>query len=332
MECSHVKCNKKYDLKCLNIEIETFKAYTQAYKRKWICPECVSSLPKKGNTATPVRFCPSHQEKTPSPIDTITIQRGSQMQLSPTLDIDGQLLYELKQLRTEMVKRLEHQANAIQQLQNQFCETKTDLAKILNILSSLETKVEAQAIQSAQNMDNTMEFSQTCEATLPASAYCVQTLQTEGRKQPLKKPTSKPTLPTSSTLSSVPSTLTTEKAAANRQAKRGFKYEAKVGLGNSSNAMKIQATERKKHLHVWRLHPETTVEAMTDHISGICGSSVPVKIEKITHKTERDYSSFLIGVPETHFDTICQPEVWPKNAQFSEWTWFRKSTTKGKIY
>lgn len=89
----------------------------------------------------------------------------------------------------------------------------------------------------------------------------------------------------------------------------------------------IQATERKKHLHVWRLSTETTVEKLISHVKGTCGSDVFVKIEKIKHKTQRDYASFIITVPESAYEKLFQPDIWPVNTEFSEWIWFRKSSS-----
>lgn len=99
-----------------------------------------------------------------------------------------------------------------------------------------------------------------------------------------------------------------------------------VRVGTNTELTALQATERKKHLHVWRLHPETTLESITNHVKSMCGQDVSIKVDKIKHKTERDYSSCVIGVPEQWFDKLNQTEIWPINAEFNEWIWFRKHT------
>jgi hypothetical protein len=94
----------------------------------------------------------------------------------------------------------------------------------------------------------------------------------------------------------------------------------------------IRASDRKKHLHVWRLALDTTVEQVETHVMNECGTEISVKVQKLKLKQERDYASFIIGVPENMLTVINQPRVWPHGAQFSEWLWFRgpKYETEGK--
>lgn len=127
----------------------------------------------------------------------------------------------------------------------------------------------------------------------------------------------------------------TEKEDSNKQ---GWTVQNKKGnrrlsgndirKGQNTSLTALKGAERKKYLHVWRLHPDTTLDAVTNHIKDVCGSDVVTKIERIKHKTERDYASFIVGVPEQMFTKLNQSEVWPLNAEFSEWIWFRKSERK----
>ncbi|CAH4037344.1 unnamed protein product [Pieris brassicae] len=55
-------------------------------------------------------------------------------------------------------------------------------------------------------------------------------------------------------------------------------------------------------------------------------------IEKINHKTERDYASFIIGVPESEYNVLCQPENWPVNIECYDWVWFRRSTNSKESF
>lgn len=88
--------------------------------------------------------------------------------------------------------------------------------------------------------------------------------------------------------------------------------------------------ENKKFLHVWSLRPDTTEEAIIEHVTKKCGSE-DVKIQKIVPKTKRDYSSFMIGVPESNFDKINNIECWPVNTKFKDWVWFRDSKTTKSV-
>lgn len=103
-----------------------------------------------------------------------------------------------------------------------------------------------------------------------------------------------------------------------------------VKRGGSSTSVEIQGTERKKYLHVWRLKKDTTVEKLETYVTNICGEECPVKVEKIKPKTERDYSSFIIGVPESSYDKLCDPGVWPVNVEFCEWVWFRRPNNNAR--
>lgn len=102
-----------------------------------------------------------------------------------------------------------------------------------------------------------------------------------------------------------------------------------VQKGGNSHISTLQAIEKKQFLHVWSLHPDTSEEAIIAHVSGICGSN-DLKVEKIIPKTKRDYSSFMVGVPETQFAKINSVDSWPLNAQFNEWVWFRNSRKLSK--
>lgn len=342
MECSTRKCGKKYDLKCLNIERDTFMSFTHAYKTKWICPECVSSNPKKGNIGTPVRTNPTETQTLPSPVDTVNILRGSQRQVQyspPIFDTNTLLLEEFRQLRTELVDRLECQANAITQLQYQFCETKSSLDTLLSAMKALEGKVEANLqINRKWESSGKSKPNHLCALSEPISQENINPVITKNKNTglrqtgALKNQVTNATTPgpTGSVKNPPISTDTNNTKEADwslvkRSDTKRANRHSKVGLGNNTGIKAIQATERKKHLHVWRLHPDTTVEAITDHVKGFCGQDVSITVEKIKHKTVRDYSSFIVGVPERLFNKLNQSDVWPLNAEFNEWIWFRNS-------
>lgn len=106
--------------------------------------------------------------------------------------------------------------------------------------------------------------------------------------------------------------------------KQNRRQSKEIIRGQNTSVTHIQAIERMKHLHVWRLHPETTVESLSTYVRAVCGSEVTAKIEKVNHKTERGYASFIVGVPETFYNQLSQPSVWPVNVELSEWIWFRR--------
>lgn len=99
-----------------------------------------------------------------------------------------------------------------------------------------------------------------------------------------------------------------------------------VKKGESTNSTEIKGSERKRYLHVWRLDTETTIESLQKYVKNICGNEVPIKTDQIKHKNQRDYSSFIIALPESKYNVLCQPEHWPINIEFCEWVWFRRNT------
>lgn len=97
-----------------------------------------------------------------------------------------------------------------------------------------------------------------------------------------------------------------------------------IKKGGNAQIAAIQAIQRKKYLHVWSLHPDTSEKAICEHVVGICGTD-DIKVEKIIPKSKRDYASFMIGVPESLFEKVNNVDSWPLNARFNQWVWFRNS-------
>lgn len=104
------------------------------------------------------------------------------------------------------------------------------------------------------------------------------------------------------------------------------KNRTEIKKGGSSTALGLKAVERKKHLHVWRLTKSTSEADLSAHVKNLLGEC-DFKVEKVIPKTERDYASFIIGVSEENYQKLCDPEVWPVNVEYSEWIWFRRSTS-----
>lgn len=100
--------------------------------------------------------------------------------------------------------------------------------------------------------------------------------------------------------------------------------------GENSKIGSLQAIEKKKYLHVWSLHLDTSNEGILSHVKEICGDGDNISVEKIAPKTKRDYSSFKIGVPESQYEKIARADVWPLNTRFSDWIWFRSPRPTAK--
>ncbi|CAG4974960.1 unnamed protein product [Colias eurytheme] len=352
LECSKLKCLKRYDLKCLNIEIELFHAFTNDYKKSWVCSECTQSPNKSFITVCNTSLA------TPDN-NNINMQRGNQLRYhtSSPLSTDSVLLEHLTQLRSEMNSRFDIQANVIAILQKQLSDTNNKLDAVLTILSSLEEK-QCIKIGTRANISKTgCDTSRSLESTY----YINKPLQEANKSDAITEilgvnsfAATKPTTATSSAspikIASTCAPLFKDKGDCEGQGigkevciderdnnninvthnNEQSSERRSVRVGSNKDSLILKGMERKKYLHVWRLHPETSLETLTKYVKNVCGPDALIKIDKIKHKTARDYASFIIGVPENLFNTLNQPEIWPVNAEFSEWIWFRKAAKKPK--
>lgn len=354
MECASDKCMKRYDIACLEINKEAFRTYTQAYIKKWLCPECVCAKPKIRNSETPVRINVSNPHVT-TPVNNVNSQRGSQTQYSPTLDSHSVLLQELREFKADMIARMDSQANAISLLLNQYSQTKIELANIIKMMGVLEEKVEAKLTQNNQTHEiaadiprNPPSPSSFAEVVSQQNNSIIskKSLHTQVKTQKVNKcgATKSAEILPEKALGGTSSLVTIEPPNEEEEEgkiesgwttvrnKKNNRQPKEVRLGTNTELKAIQVSDRKKYLHVWRLHPDTTLEAIAEHVKTVCGPDVQIKVDKIKHKVVRDYSSFVVGVPEKCFDKLNQTEIWPMNAEFSEWIWFRNSNrTKSNI-
>lgn len=101
-----------------------------------------------------------------------------------------------------------------------------------------------------------------------------------------------------------------------------------INKGGNTSTLQIKAIERKKWFHIWRLLKETTENDLLEYIQKILGNDKDVKVHKINHKIERGYASFRVCVGESDYELLYNPVIWPKDAEYSEWVWFRDSNGK----
>lgn len=357
IECSKRTCNKVYEIKCLGLTTENFENFSQEYKDQWVCPECVCSQRKPNRNAdTPVSRT-SGQASTSSICSNVNTQRGSRIKKaqSPMMEQKSNLQEEMKSFRLEVIARLDSQTTIMENMQELFDCTKNELQQLRLYVKVLEKKVDQvfaleNRIKELSTRNQYLEHQiniSTASQALKETVKCPKALNYAEAtcKQPKSAVTSSVAMktveqPRTSEVSqakekdvSVSEVEMNSKADSNEgwnvvhKNKKKF-LNKEVKKGQNSTLTGIQAMERKKHLHVWRLHPETTVEGLTTYVKQVCGSEINLKIEKIKHKTERDYSSFIVGISEGVYHKLCEPDVWPLNAEFSEWIWFRRSTNK----
>lgn len=129
MECS--KCNKLYDNDCLAISVSSFEHQTKLFKESWVCPQCVCSRPKQGNSGTPIRNMSMNNSFNHEHVNTVRGTRGSQksVEATPTTTEITELMKEIKELRQEMAT-VKQQNSEISLLRKDVQDLKTELSNL----------------------------------------------------------------------------------------------------------------------------------------------------------------------------------------------------------
>lgn len=336
MECSNEKCKKLYHWQCIGISAEAFSTCTDEYKNNWICPECVCSKPKQNNKDTPVKGIVMNETFTPSSF--VNTQRGNRFEATrmSTDNVDNEmLLRELREFRAEMNYRFSEQEKAYKSLEVRFMQVETELQfyKMIMGVAAEETNKN----DSEKETINPVSVEKTSFANITKQKIKEVSAKKSGAMKSAKLQSKDMQTNDVEVLNTKVTLEIQENKIENvndwkevRRRKNRFPSN-EVRKGGSTSSSEIHGTERKKFLHVWRLKKETTAENLEIYVKNkLGGAEVPIKIEKINHKTERDYASFRIGVPESVYEKLNQPELWPVNVEFCEWIWFRRSFDSSK--
>ena len=113
MECS--KCQLTYDLLCIGMSVDVFTNLTETSKNEWLCPTCVSLLPKTGNSSTPVRSLVTLNNTYTRTTDyaNINLKRGSEphvykhLHTSPSSPPQPEFALQIQDLRIFFDNKLE---------------------------------------------------------------------------------------------------------------------------------------------------------------------------------------------------------------------------------
>lgn len=116
-------------------------------------------------------------------------------------------------------------------------------------------------------------------------------------------------IPVSSAAGTVRKSENDWQVAINRKrSSRKIVFGLKEEGSENGKPSKIKAVTKLKHVHVYRLHPETTVEEMKQNLVDLVPT---VECSLLPSKYPDLYASFKITVIEQHFSTIMNPELWP---------------------
>ncbi|CAG4935085.1 unnamed protein product [Parnassius apollo] len=155
IKCSKKQCEKVYDLKCLGLTENKFSSFSDKRTKQWVCPECACSKPKRYDPNTPIRDTPDLKTFTPSA--NVNTQRGSRMQLMDESIVEcdnnsnDKLLSEFRQLKYEVLSRLDVQTYIIKHLQEICFSTKTELEELKIKMKVFQNKLFPTDLLSTQN-------------------------------------------------------------------------------------------------------------------------------------------------------------------------------------
>lgn len=136
MSCA--RCNKFYDIDCLGISVQTFEQQPEELKECWICPQCVCSQPKQGNSSTPVRSAINTGSCSNANVNMV---RGSKGKAKPVVAFSStqsaievsDLIKEIKELRKEMT--------SVKEQNSEISLLRKDIQDLKNELSVLNTSI-----------------------------------------------------------------------------------------------------------------------------------------------------------------------------------------------
>ncbi|KAL4709141.1 hypothetical protein ACJJTC_015790 [Scirpophaga incertulas] len=333
MKCSNEKCKRSYHLKCLAMTEEKFQGFSDEYKNNWSCPECSAKIPKGNNSDTPVRGH-INPNKTVTPSNFVNIERGSRCRVKeiPIVDNECNLLKELMEFCQEVRITMKEQILKYEKIQYVLNNTVTELNVIKNMLKVVQEK--ADKVDELENTVKTLtakneQLENRCRNKEGKKPLMHPTSATKTYANTLKHDIEE-VVPTQSNIiartkecgatkseTSIGSPnmrikekttqaeyenntkIVTEEDSWTEIKRKKSKYPNNViKRGGNTKSLEIQGTERKKYLHVWRLKEDATLENLKLHVKKICGRETAVTVEKIMHKTKKDYASFIIGVPE----------------------------------
>ncbi|KAL4709465.1 hypothetical protein ACJJTC_012802 [Scirpophaga incertulas] len=294
MGCSQIKCKKRFHFKCLALTKEKFEALTQEHKDQWICPECVCMMPKSCNTNTPVRGTAS-TSKTSTPSSFVNIaDRASRRNAGEIIVCDDtQLLDEIQEFRLEVKSQLEEQRKQYILLQSRFINIETELREKNIEEASLKNNQLSNQVKQGSNRGLASSFANAVkdkqvvrhnvakECVATKSARTVDEGQTRVTNSEKK---SKDAVSVQTEQLEKKGNWTT----VTRKRSRFSTSEVKKGGNTSGNG--------KEKIFTCMAFAAGNIEK---HVKKIYVEEVPITIEQIKHKTERDHASFIIGVPES---------------------------------
>ncbi|PZC85529.1 hypothetical protein B5X24_HaOG216637 [Helicoverpa armigera] len=340
-----IKCNgckAGYHYTCANITKAAFTESQVQLRRTFKCDSCsnvtqrvriTDDTPVRGVSAatTKLREMNKYPERTASHAESWTseqiVEKVNSAILAKLSLFESTILQEIKDTVATLAlenSKLRQELNAAnmkcisyeQQIKNMELERQiSSLQPTVSSVSSCDTCVKVNNIELGSR-----SAAAAATASTPAAAV----------PPPAPAPPPETARPAQTTYAAVASKAADSKVNDNGWVEVRSKWRnnsIKRG-GNNNSIGSLKAVERKKFLHVWRLEKNTTETDLKEYVKQVLGveDDSGIYVEKLKPKTERDYSSFKIGITITNFEKLCDPEAWPVNVEYCEWIWFRPST------
>lgn len=160
LECA--RCNGMYDIDCLAIPHSDFNTFSQEYLKTWICPECVCTKRKGGNTNTPVRsMLNSTYSANLSTNDSITLEndnfnnyinmnRGSgtlqesSLPTHTTRDVSSlKDMFRIMKEMSEEIQQLRQQSTQFEPIMNMIPTMNLTITTMSDTINKLNTTLES---------------------------------------------------------------------------------------------------------------------------------------------------------------------------------------------
>lgn len=330
-----IKCNgckAVYHHRCVNISSAAFKEGQVQLKRTFLCDTCANvtrrtritdDTPVRGARAGPMEPNQSFgenvsQAKAESLTSDEIVDKFSSIVMSKISAFETNILQEIK--ATVAVLALENSA-----LREELKEVNMKCWSYEKRIKELETELIGEKNESHDIDTNSQKQRQ---ARVPLSKTPKSTISSATPTPPLPNP--------AETSYAAVTRKATDAKVENKSGNdwievKNNRRSNPIKRGGNNSIASLKAVERKKFLHVWRLEKNTTEDSLKVYIRQILGDDSEILVQKLITRTERDYASFRIGVTVSHYEKLCDPDLWPINVEYSEWIWFRPSNQPKKL-
>lgn len=354
MRCT--KCKNFFDILCANFTKEEYVALSLEFKKRWICVECRSKMPKGDNSTTPVRQAHVHDisiaasdcpDESICSVDNVTTRTTGPQRyprapnLNDTLDsvfdtVRISIVQELKDMHIEFETRLMTKVGQV--LDSNFKVLKTEMFSKMDQISQKMVALENRlnSVTGLSIISGNGEHQKTGTSTLPAPPH------TSAKPKTRVKPNEAPQYVLAGAYEAP-----TQQRPTHLEKRDTLVPENDVGAGKENEWTEVkrkrqrlsatsvlrgtaapgttclEAAERWKYLHLYYVKKGTTDAQVADHLKVVCDEDT-CTVEAL--KSRGNYSSFKVGAPSRLVETVLDSRNWAADICIKPWRQnFRRS-------